>query len=293
MARVIYGTCGAAVYPEVLSVVRRSGERCDSRNGLVYDLTDVTIQLETPVNALPIGCGRKLSPRIAAAEALQLIGGFSEPAWLCRIAPQFDQYREGSVDDPDGRWFHGAYGNRIGNQLETVVRRLREHSNTRQATVTLWSPDLDDEDEHLDYPCTVALNFRRAGRTLSKLNMQVLMRSNDCWRGTPYDLLQFTQLQLTLCNILDLEPGTYTHHAWSLHLYVTDVDESYNVTDNLITRPTHMDHVTGVGRAWSGASLADVQARARALALTPEQVTDPTDGEKWYVDLLREFSFEK
>lgn len=246
-----------------------------------------------------------MNPRIAAAEALQLTGGFSEPAWLCRIAPQFERFREDfKVDLTETAeyprtervpWLHGAYGNRIMNsfQLEAAVRRLRADSTTRQAVVTLWRPEVDTEDGHLDYPCTVALNFRRDGRILDKLNMQVLMRSNDAWLGTPYDIFMFTQLQLTLCNVLNLQPGTYTHTAWSLHLYETNVEESYNVTDSVITRPARMEHVAGVGRAWSGASLADTQLRARQLALTPDQVGDPTDGERWYVDLLREFSLEK
>jgi thymidylate synthase len=245
-----------------------------------------------------LGCGRKLSPRIAAAEALQLVGGFSDPAWLCRIAPQFKRFREDfnvdispSPDRPSRLepvpWFHGAYGNRITRwpQLETVVRRLRESPSTRQAVVTLWDPALDAvSDDHLDYPCTVALNFRRTGKHRQKLSLQVLMRSNDCWLGLPYDINMFTQLQLTLCNVLALEPGTYTHTAWSAHLYHANLDASYDVTDNAVTRTVRLDHVTGVGREYD--TLAEVRQRAHALALEPEKLTDPTESEKWYLDVL-------
>lgn len=266
----------------------------------------MTIQLESPLDALAVGTGRRLSSRIAAAEALQLIGGFSEPEWLCKIAPAFERYREDIEIDttpaPDGPshfehvpWFHGAYGNRIRiySQLDTAVRRLHESPSTRQAVVSLWQPELDTEDSHLDYPCTVALNFRRSGtryRQHDRLDTQVLMRSNDVWTGTPYDIFMFTQLQLTLCRVLDLEPGTYTHTAWSAHLYLTDFDASYRVTDRTETRTTRLDYVTGIGR--EGDDLDAVRRRAYEIYLVVTGQLEradfdkPTQSEEWYLDVL-------
>lgn len=253
-------------------------------------MPDLTIELESPLNALPIGTGRKLNPRIAAAEALQLIGGFTEPEWLCRIAPQFKQFREdikvGSTSSP---WFHGAYGMRVStsNQLEVAYRRLYNSPSTRQAVVTLWHPESDAEDGHLDYPCTVALNFRLSGthyRQHDRLNMQVLMRSNDAWLGLPYDMFQFTQLQLTLCTVLGVQPGTYTHTAWSMHLYFTNLDQSYEVTDSLDSA-TLMPHVRGFGSR--GEHFIEARQRARDTAL--QVIHNPTESERWYLDTLREF----
>ena len=242
--------------------------------------------LESPLNALPLGCGRKLNPRIAAAEALQLIGGFSQPEWLCRIAPQFKRFREDIGKVP---WFHGAYGVRIltNNQLDVAYRRLRSAPSTRQAVITLWQPEFDTEDGHLDYPCTVALNFRLGGtqyRQHDQLDMQVLMRSNDAWLGLPYDMFQFTQLQLTLCNALNANPGTYTHTAWSMHLYRSDLDRSYDVTDTL-EPATLLPHVRGFGVP--GEQLSEACDRARRTAL--QTINNPTESEKWYLDTLRAF----
>ena len=50
------------------------------------------------------------------------------------------------------------------------------------------------------------------------------MRSNDVWWGLPYDVFQFTQLQLTLARLLDVAPGEYTHMVGSLHAYERDAD---------------------------------------------------------------------
>lgn len=142
---------------------------------------------------------------------------------MVREFPAFKRYAE---TDPVHFW--GAYGNRIGTQLVNVVHKLITDPTTRQAVITLWNATHDNVPHKQDYPCTVALGFRQRG---THLNMNVTMRSNDVWLGLPYDLFQFTQLQLSLCHVLDLTPGTYTHTAWSMHLYEENLDESYRVTD--------------------------------------------------------------
>lgn len=298
MARIISGTCGRDVYVEVLENLRRRGVRRQSRNGPTYNLDDVTIELESPLNVLPVGVGRNLNPRIAAAEALQLIGGFSDPKWMVEIAPRFRNYLESN-----GR-FHGAYGERItiGRQLANVVAKLKLEPYTRQAVITLWHPQLDNEGGKLDYPCTVALGFSRSN--LDRLDMRVAMRSNDAWLGVPYDMFQFTQLQLTLCNVLNVLPGTYTHTAWSMHLYHEHVDESYGVAETSIV-PDQLSHVRGLGRI--GVDSLD-QVLGRAYFIRYRDVTSAklpaddaeslkwhpisaaelelTESEKWYLDTL-------
>src|SRR5690606_21896038 len=112
-------------------------------------------------------CGRNLNQAISAAEAVQLIGGFSAPGILLRISNRFRQFMNG-----DG--FHGAYGSRIRMQIPSIVTKLQRDVNTRQAVATLWDPQLDNLSGMSDYPCTVALQFEiRDGR----LCMNTIMRS--------------------------------------------------------------------------------------------------------------------
>ena len=49
------------------------------------------------------------------------------------------------------------------------------------------------------------------------------MRSNDIWFGLPYDIFQFTSLQILLSMELGVGIGTYTHICGSLHLYERDL----------------------------------------------------------------------
>lgn len=281
MALIIEAPTGQDAYVEVLDRLRRSGRRRPSRNGLTHALEDVTIALDSPLHALPIDCGRNLNLKIAAAEALQLIGGFSDPDWLVNLAPQFKRYRE-----PTGE-FYGAYGERIGDQVAAVVSKLRADRYTRQAVITLWNPLRDNDPDKLDYPCTVALGFSLSGahyREADRLDMRVTMRSNDAWLGLPYDMFQFTQLQLTICNVLGYEPGTYTHTAWSMHLYYENANASYAVTEPPDFGHRALPIVHGIG---VGTSMNQARARARLIAHGELETIQPlTDSEGWYYRAL-------
>lgn len=281
MALTVEGRSGQAVYGEVLENVRRYGKRRQSRNGLTFELEDVTIFLDTPLNALPLGTGRGLNRKVAAVEALQLIGGFSDPDWAVKHAPGLAPYR-----DPDGR-FYGAYGTRIGNQLDHVADKLKADPLTRQAVITLWNPLTDNEPGHADYPCTIAIGFSLVGHALDRLNMRVQMRSNDAWLGLPYDMFQFGQLQLTLCNVLGVEPGAYAHSAWSLHLYEANLEASYDVTEALPKHPTHAQlafQPTGVG---IGLDSLGARLLAHTIAYEPfDSEIKTSESERWYINVI-------
>lgn len=201
-------------YERICSAVLREGERVSPRGQLTYEIESATIKLHDPGDALPIGIGRNLNPGIAAAEASQLVGGFSSPKLMMKVARKFGEF----IDD-DGR-FWGAYGRRVGSQVTQVVEKLESDPDTRQAVITLWQADLDNTPGKKDYPCTLSIHLMIRG---GRLNMHVTMRSNDCWLGLAYDAHQFCQLQYTIANALNIPVGLYYHHANSLHLYERDV----------------------------------------------------------------------
>ena len=218
-------------YVDICKDVVLLGKPTHPRGMLTHELTDVTIQIIDPTDALPLGVNRKLNKAIAAAEALQLIAGHSVPELLPKISANFEQFME---DFSDGKRFWGAYGDRILvpdprssgstiHQADLVVERLKVDPDSRQALIVLWRPELDLlQSGHADYPCTVMLMFLiRNG----KLQLHVTMRSNDVWWGLAYDAFQFTQLQLTVAHALGVPAGPYFHHAISLHAYERDFEK--------------------------------------------------------------------
>lgn len=272
MTALIEVETGRLGYHEVVQHVLKNGRPRNPRGLQTYDAGWTTVVIHDPSDQLPLGVGRNLSRAVAAAEAVQLIGGFSAPELLFRISPNFRRFAQ-----PDTQRFHGAYGERIKNQLACVLNKLHRDPDTRQAVVTLWDPWLDNLHDRRDYPCTVAL---RASITDGRLDLDVLMRSNDVVLGFPYDIFQFGQLQATLARLLDLPLGVYRHTAWSLHLYETDLDAARRVAAAPPGRPEVQP--AGVGRP--GDPLREVGIRA--LQLSTGRVADPTESEKWYAGAL-------
>jgi thymidylate synthase len=100
-------------------------------------------------------------------------------------------------------------------QLEYVVNLLKDNPETRQAAISIY-----DAKEHYDYtndtPCTYAVQFTILH---GRLDMSVLMRSNDLWYGFCNDQYQFSNLQMYVAQKLNLPIGIYYHYAHNLHLY--------------------------------------------------------------------------
>lgn len=268
---VIEGRYGVEVYPKLVSMVRNYGRVRPSRNGDTYDLGHVITHLESPVGALPLGTGRNLNRHIAAAEACQLIGAFSDPPLMIKASPNFIRYME-----PEMGTFHGAYGKRIGHQVPDVLHKFSMDPHTRQAVITLWDPLIDNTPGKRDYPCTVALHFDLID---NHLNMNVIMRSNDVWLGVPYDWFQFTQLQLTMCNVMGVNAGTYTHQSLSTHLYASDLENTNDLHVPTSAGFGESQHILGFG-VWGEDAIFKVMQRAKQVTRVP--LEKPTPSEFWY-----------
>ena len=101
------------------------------------------------------------------------------------------------------------------NQLGKVISMLKANPETRQATISIY----DGKEIHqydYDTPCTYAVQFTVLN---NKLNMSVVMRSNDLWYGFCNDQYQFSNLQMLVAYETAYDVGTYYHFAHNLHLY--------------------------------------------------------------------------
>ena len=103
------------------------------------------------------------------------------------------------------------------DQIDYVVDLLRNEPDTRQAAISIY--DCKEHDTFaFDTPCTYAVQFTILD---NKLNMSVVMRSNDLWFGFCNDQYQFSKLHQHVWMNLgdDIEIGSYFHFAQNLHLY--------------------------------------------------------------------------
>ncbi|MNM94152.1 Thymidylate synthase [compost metagenome] len=114
------------------------------------------------------------------------------------------------------------------NQFTEVAKRLKEDPDSRQGTIVIFDPARDFLPTK-DVPCT---NLMRFSIRENKLNMMVVMRSNDLWFGYPYDVFNFTVLQEMMAGLLDVEVGKYTHVVDSLHLYDIHFEQAKKIIEN-------------------------------------------------------------
>ena len=101
------------------------------------------------------------------------------------------------------------------DQLFKVIQMLKENDGTRQAAISIYDGKEIDTYRN-DTPCTYAVQFTILD---GKLNMAVLMRSNDLWFGFCNDQYCFSKLQSLVADAVGIDVGEYYHFAHNIHLY--------------------------------------------------------------------------
>jgi thymidylate synthase len=213
-----------------LETVLRHGYELAPRGMKILEVPQATIVVPISRPVLTVSA-RKLSYSGMLAEALWIVSGSDK---LRDIEPYLPRMREFS---DDGETLNGAYGPRYLAQRAYVVEKLVEDRDTRQATMTLWTPNpLPSK----DIPCTVAMDFKiRDG----KLNSHVFMRSSDVWLGLPYDVFSFSMMAVDVLQRVnrladrEIEPGRLFLTAASSHLYERDREKAMACLTDQTSKP--------------------------------------------------------
>ena len=178
-------------------------------------LFNVGFYIENPLDNAIENTERKWNPEYGEAEWQWYRSGDRNIAKLAELYGKVPEiwkrmaFPNGNVNSNYGwQW-------RRNDQIDYVVNLLIEEPETRQAVITIL--DMKEHDTFaFDTPCTYAVQFTILN---NKLNMSVVMRSNDLWFGFCNDQYQFSKLQDLIAWKLVIEVGTYFHFAHNLHLY--------------------------------------------------------------------------
>jgi thymidylate synthase len=174
-------------------------------------LFNVGFYLENPLQTTIKTPYRKWSPKYAQREWNWYMSGNPNAEEISKHAPIWKKMMDenGNVRSNYGwQW-------RRNNQIYKVIAMLTDKQDTRKAVISIYDGKEIDTYEH-DTPCTYAVQFTILN---DKLNMSVLMRSNDLWYGFCNDQYCFAKLQEYVAGILDVEVGWYYHYAHNLHVY--------------------------------------------------------------------------
>ena len=194
----------------------------NSRDGeIVGEVINAITIIRDPTRNIMKSEIRKLPMRYAIGEMLWYLSGNNNLREIQKYSCGWDRMSD------DGVTVNSNYGycikRKFGfDQWEFVKNELEKNPNSRRAVIHIKDASYKDSK---DINCTVCLQFFIRN---NKLYMTTYMRSNDLWMGFPYDVFQFTNMQVLMSMELGVELGTYTHIAGSLHLYkrnLVKVDE--------------------------------------------------------------------
>lgn len=202
------------LYKEILSTIVFQGWDTEPRGFKCKELSPCCCTLLEPQKNIIMNPVRKMSLGFAAAELTWIMTGREDVAFISQYNKKIADYSD------DGIKFFGAYGPKVSGQLQYILDTLTKDPWSRQAVLNIWR---ENPGPTKDVPCTVMMQFIR--RPLNTLNMMVYMRSQDVWLGFPYDLHNFTSMQIIVANMLGLNVGHFALMQGSLHAYAPDLEK--------------------------------------------------------------------
>jgi len=185
------------------------------QNGYIFDNTKALFNqgftIDNPLQNNILTKYRKWNPTYAEREWNWYLSGDPNAEIISIFAPIWK-----NMMDSDGnvRSNYGWQWQRE-DQLKKVIDILKNNKNSRHACISIYDGK-EISTYSKDTPCTYAIQFTILN---NKLNMSVLMRSNDLWYGFCNDQYCFSKLQELVSIELGIPVGEYFHFAHNLHIY--------------------------------------------------------------------------
>lgn len=219
------------LYLDALGRVYREGEIVQSERtgfstraipGITYDLY--------PDRGFPLLTARKMFPKFFCAETVWFVAGHKHAGFLQKFTKGWDAFLEddGTVETAYGyRWRH-HFGR---DQLLDLVEHLREEPSSRQGVVLMWDPSNDGlrAPKKKNVPCPFTWTANIIG---NKLNVHLVIRSNDMVLGNPNDTADFALLQAMIAQELGVGVGKLTVSISHAHIY----ENQFEAVEDILSR---------------------------------------------------------
>ena len=152
-------------------------------------------------------------------------------------------YREGDMGETYGfnfRHFGGEYKgcdadySGVGfDQLQEVIRLIKEDPTSRRIIINLWNPD---GNQRAALPSCLCMYQFYVDTTNNKLNLQIYIRSSDYFLANNWNTCTGALLVHMLCNLegINYTPGELTVISGDTHLYLSHIEQ---VKTNLNRQP--------------------------------------------------------
>jgi thymidylate synthase len=218
-------------YKQLIKEILKYGEHRETRNGLTKSLfgRSLTIDLSAHKDFIPLLNFRRMYPQ----------GIFGEFAAFMHNAKSVEEFESYGCNywklwaDAKGRleldYSEQLFNFNGVNQLNNLIKSLKEDPTSRRHIISLWRPDRFDQISlhccHYSYQFYVSND--------KKLHMIWNQRSVDTMVGLPSDIiLAYLWIKL-LCEELYLTPGTITMNFGDCHIYNEHIAGAYEYLERL------------------------------------------------------------
>lgn len=193
----------------------------DDVHGIAHEIINAHLVLTDPTRNTMCNSKRKMPIRYAIGELLWYLSTNRSAKSIAPFSKFWQNIADenGNVNSNYGYCIHKKFDI---DQWEVVKQLLLKNEASRQAVIHIKEPRNLIEYPTKDVNCTLTLQFLIRN---NKLDLIVNMRSNDIWLGLPYDLFNFTCMQIRMAMELKVDIGTYYHNVGSLHMYAADVEK--------------------------------------------------------------------
>ena len=192
-----------------------------------------TFKLLNPIERVCYERERKANLIFQYAEFLWYFSGSDRLDFISYYAKKIKRFSkdgERLTGTAYGSKLRGGYFNEPIDQIENVIKLLKDEPDTKRAVISIFQPqELIDYSINIDVSCTLSIQYLiRNNRLLSIVNM----RANDMYIGILSDLFSFTMLQEFIANRLEIEVGEYYHIVGSSHIYEPNWENANRVINS-------------------------------------------------------------
>ena len=224
-----------SVYAKTLSHLLQYGEEVQARESLSVgsdqdykEILNFSAVIENPHEKLIFNKERRVNLPAAIARFIWMMAGSDRLADIAFYEPKVSFFSDDNITVPGSNYGHRILYPRPGiNQLNGVIERLKETTDTRRAAISIYHPE-DAVRTSRDIPCAFGIFYHiREG----SLHATTVMRSNNAHILLPYNIFEFALLAEVVAAEVGVPLGTLTHTAVSMHLYSRDTEKAKKVVN--------------------------------------------------------------
>ena len=213
-------------YHDLLTRILDEGVHKSDRTGTgTYSIFGHQMRFDLQAG-FPVVTTKKVHLKSVIAELLWFLRGSTNVRWLQeRGVTIWDEWADesgelGPIYGYQWRSWPAPDGRHI-DQIERVVRSIRESPDSRRHIVSAWN--VADLDDMALPPCHTLFQFYVAD---GKLSCQLYQRSADVFLGVPFNIASYSLLTHMVAQVTDLEVGEFIHTLGDAHLYTNHVEQA-------------------------------------------------------------------